>query len=174
MIDFSAFADELIKIAEFHKEAGIGSALLGAGIGGVTGAATAPEGQPRWKSALMGAGLGAGAGLVGGKIIGSAGKAATKMKVNVAPTQVETGRRFFGMLPSKTKTVSKMTIPEAQQAGAALNLSGAQKAALQEQGIKALKGAGVATVGAAGAGLMGSRGIPYLQGTNQPQGGYYR
>ena len=66
MIDFSAFSDEMQKIA------GLGAAV-GAGLGAVGGAATAGEGN-RLSGALVGGALGAGAGVGGSRLFRGAVK----------------------------------------------------------------------------------------------------
>lgn len=175
-VTMAAFSDEMQKIA---LGAPLLMAGLGAGIGAGTGAATARPGEERWRAALRGAGVGALAGGAGGLMMRGGARGAKAMKVNLAQPVEATGkRRLFGLMAPKQ--VSKMTMQEAGERGLQIAPTARQTGVLAQHGKKMLIGAGVGTLGAAGAGVVGSRGVPaasqYLQqrASAGGGGGYYR
>lgn len=163
--------DKLRARSAKKKTAGLplGMAALGAGIGGAAGAATAQPGEQRWRAALRGAGAGALAGGAGGMLMRSGGKGFANMKVQTAPTEVG-GRRLLGLLGPKK--VTQMPMQQALRRGADIQMTQAQRSTLGKHIRRGVLGAGVGTVGAAGAGYLGAQHAPATAQYLGQTGGY--
>lgn len=148
---YASFVDEMIKIAAFKPLLGLGAA--GAGIGGLAGAATARPGEERWRAALRGAGWGAGAGMLGGAVAGKG------MAKGLAATKTVAPRRTAKEVLTRTPKHAPTTVTDPAMMGEALKRIGT--------------GVGVGTLGAAGAGVVGSRVAPAVSGYMQQRGGGY-